>query len=453
MALKNNENKVKFGLKRVAFAIATIAEDGSATYGKPITFPGARALSMEPQGTGEPWYSDDGVYYYNTAPATRQGDLEMARMIDIFKRRVLQYVEDVNGVLLEDMNPETVHFALLFETMNDKRPRRYVMYNCVATAPAVGSNTNEGSKEPQTETTSINSMGIYVASHDKWFDHAESTPRTNSESYANWFNEVQLPAPPADPYFTETVSGAVVYIDDTVALPLKNLTIYGKSTQTGTPIPSDPVVIGTAGSGGTLAIKLSDGSTDTTHTLPTPNGLPGIKDASGGNYIDANGQQWICDTIDKATGKYTQRVGVFTLDGSYTPTTVETVGSYTRFWYQVSTTSMTPSTGTLCSHLPYDPSGYSQARAGFGIDASYPRNIWAKLPTSLVGSTAASIKTWMQSNHMTLVAAIAAPVTTDLTAEQVEVLGALYGYNGGTTVYVDDAVPTDIRVEAYVEDY
>lgn len=214
MALRANENKVKFGLKRVAFAIATIAADGSATYDTPITFPGARALSMEPQGTGEPWYSDDGVYYYNTAPSSRQGDLEMARMIDSFKEHVLQYVRDTNGLLLEDMNPETVHFALLFETMNDRRPRRYVMYNCVATAPAVGSNTNEGSKEPQTETTSINSMGIYVASHDKWFDHAETTPRTDPEAYANWFNAVQLPAPPADPYPIKTKSGSVVVISD-----------------------------------------------------------------------------------------------------------------------------------------------------------------------------------------------------------------------------------------------
>lgn len=214
MALRANENKVKFGLKRVAFAIATIAPDGSATYDTPITFPGARALSMEPQGTGEAWYSDDGVYYYNTAPSARQGDLEMARMIDSFKEHVLGYVQDTNGLMLDDMYPETVHFALLFETMNDKRPRRYVMYNCVATASTVGSNTNEGSKEPQTETTTINSMGIYVASHGKWFDHAETTPRTDPEAYANWFNAVQLPAPPADPYPIKTKSGPVVVITD-----------------------------------------------------------------------------------------------------------------------------------------------------------------------------------------------------------------------------------------------
>ena len=47
-----------------------------------------------------------------------------------------------------------------------------------------------------------------------------------------------------------------------------------------------------------------------TLTYPTPNGLPGIPVESGGNYTDAEGQQWICDEVDFASGKKIQRVGV-----------------------------------------------------------------------------------------------------------------------------------------------
>ena len=43
-------------------------------------------------------------------------------------------------------------------------------------------------------------------------------------------------------------------------------------------------------------------------TISTPNGLPGIKVDSDGNYTDNNGQQWVCDEIDLARGKYVQRV-------------------------------------------------------------------------------------------------------------------------------------------------
>ena len=47
-----------------------------------------------------------------------------------------------------------------------------------------------------------------------------------------------------------------------------------------------------------------------TLTAQTPNGLPGIPTASGGNYTDENGKQWICDEIDFARGVRVQRIGV-----------------------------------------------------------------------------------------------------------------------------------------------
>lgn len=43
-------------------------------------------------------------------------------------------------------------------------------------------------------------------------------------------------------------------------------------------------------------------------SVTTPNGLPGIPVASGGNYTDENGQQWICDEVDLGRGVYVQRV-------------------------------------------------------------------------------------------------------------------------------------------------
>lgn len=51
-------------------------------------------------------------------------------------------------------------------------------------------------------------------------------------------------------------------------------------------------------------------------TVPTPNGLPGIKVDYGGNYTDKDGQQWVCDEIDLERGKYVQRVGKYTFDGT-----------------------------------------------------------------------------------------------------------------------------------------
>ena len=107
-----------------------------------------------------------------------------------------------------------------------------------------------------------------------------------------------------------TETGNPIAVDDAFAAPLRGLTVYGKSTQDGTPTPDAPVPIVSAGDGGSITITLSDRNGKTqTLTLPTPNGLPGLPVASGGNYTDPQGQQWVCDEIDLERGVKVQRVG------------------------------------------------------------------------------------------------------------------------------------------------
>ena len=63
-------------------------------------------------------------------------------------------------------------------------------------------------------------------------------------------------------------------------------------------------------------------------TLQTPNGLPGIPVSKDGNYTDSDGQQWICDEIDLARGKYVQRVGKTVVDGTEIKFTANSTGDY-----------------------------------------------------------------------------------------------------------------------------
>ena len=111
-------------------------------------------------------------------------------------------------------------------------------------------------------------------------------------------------------------TGNPIAADDAFAAPLRGLTVYGKSTQDGTPSPDNPVPIVSAGDGGSVAVTLSDGNGKTqTLTLPTPNGLPGIPVTSGGNYTDPQGQQWVCDEVDLERGVKVQRVYKVDVDG------------------------------------------------------------------------------------------------------------------------------------------
>lgn len=71
-----------------------------------------------------------------------------------------------------------------------------------------------------------------------------------------------------------------------------------------------------------VQIELAESATEyepyngTTVTVPTPNGLSGIPVSSGGNYTDANGQQWYSDEIDFARNKLIERVKRITFDGN-----------------------------------------------------------------------------------------------------------------------------------------
>lgn len=104
--------------------------------------------------------------------------------------------------------------------------------------------------------------------------------------------------------------GSVISLSDSSDRLLKGLTLYGKTTQDGTPTPEAPVELVTAGASGSIVLTITDGTDENkqTITVQTPNGLPGIPVESGGNYTDENGQQWICDEIDFARGVYVQRV-------------------------------------------------------------------------------------------------------------------------------------------------
>lgn len=110
-----------------------------------------------------------------------------------------------------------------------------------------------------------------------------------------------------------SVSGSSITATDSFAAPFVGLRVCGKSTQDGTPTPTTPVPIVSAGDGGTVAVTVSDGANESQMlTLQTPNALPGIPVTSGGNYTDENGQQWVCDEIDLERGVRVQRVGSYT---------------------------------------------------------------------------------------------------------------------------------------------
>lgn len=189
-------NKIKFGLKNVYYAVATIAADGSATYETPVAFPGAVSLSLDPQGENTPFYADNIVYWTGVSNTGYEGDLEIARVTDSFKTDVLGYLNSGNGLYVEDANAQAAHFALMFQFEGDVKATRHVLYNCTATRPNIGGSTKEESVEPQTESVTITARTVFVSALNTDVVKSETNEDTATAVYDGWFTAVTLPTAP-----------------------------------------------------------------------------------------------------------------------------------------------------------------------------------------------------------------------------------------------------------------
>lgn len=189
------KNKVKYGLSKCYYAVATIAANGSATFGTVKPLPGAVSLSLDAQGEITPFRADNMDYWTSSSNNGYEGDLEIAIIPEDFKKDVLnQYEDTTQKVFYETTDADPTHFALLFQFEGDAHATRHVMYNCVATRPQVsGETTPTGGVEPQTETISITAASIYNAALDKSLVKASSKSDTTDAVYNAWFSAVTIP--------------------------------------------------------------------------------------------------------------------------------------------------------------------------------------------------------------------------------------------------------------------
>jgi hypothetical protein len=95
--MANKKNKVKFGLKNCHYAIVTLAEDGTVTFGTPVAMPGAVSLSLDAEGENDPFYADDSVYYMVSNNNGYSGDFELALIPESFLTDVMHEVEDATA--------------------------------------------------------------------------------------------------------------------------------------------------------------------------------------------------------------------------------------------------------------------------------------------------------------------------------------------------------------------
>lgn len=183
-------------------------------------------------------------------------------------------------------------------------------------------------------------------------------------------------------------------------------------------------------------------------TLQLPNPIRGIPVASGGNYTDADGQQWICDYIDRERGKYVQCVQEIVFDGSN-----DEVWNYSGkcVFVEINDYNRFGQIEALCDCFKYGT--WENVSMGYvnNCYTVFQYNTWIRLRIAFfktdIGNNVQEFKSWLQSNPVTVLYRVDEPIETDLTQDQIAALN-LSTYQGITNIGTDTMPQVGMAIES-----
>lgn len=221
----------------------------------------------------------------------------------------------------------------------------------------------------------------------------------------------------------------------------------------GKPSPSMEYKQDPESSGDSGVINVNVGEENTQHlSIQTPNGLPGIKVDSGGNYTDSNGQQWICDEMDFKRGKYVQRIKKLTLDGSEAWRVQEDSAGQHQFFIDLKD-ALYPYNASdfdksfLCNHFK------SVSKVGDIDDGTVRTGVYKETfapvfkPHGAINEIS-KFKSWLSENPTTILYILATPIETDIPEETMNVYRRLYTNYPSAVIQNDSGAGMEVEYVA-----
>jgi hypothetical protein len=235
------------------------------------------------------------------------------------------------------------------------------------------------------------------------------------------------------PPIVETATGAAIAIRDSADRKLRGLTLYGKSTQDGTPTPEAPVEIESAVEPTVMVNE---------QTLPVTRTLAGIPVTSGGNYTDENGQQWVCDEVDFGRGVYVQRLRNQVFSGT------ERIANN---WFPIAVYEINDSSDHVnLEHNDVRSSHFEHVYCGNTVGTTLAIGSLDKVGfTSVDELKAYMADQYAQGNPVTIQYVLATPIETALTPEELAAYASLRSNYPNTSVLNDGGAGMTV---AYVAD-
>lgn len=180
---------------------------------------------------------------------------------------------------------------------------------------------------------------------------------------------------------------------------------------------------------------------ESTTTITTEGGFPGIPVSSGGNYTDASGQQWVTDEIVKyadGSGQYIQRIGHKTYNGSESIWRRVANETYSTVFYgDNSLLNMIGNRDCLCNRFRDTTLPIAQVTSGYTYYNLNSDMIYFAYGENSEENTLEGWKEFLSNNNLEFYYVLAEPIITDLSAEQIAELEVQMFYP--TTNILNDA--------------
>lgn len=190
------ENKVRFGLQNVYYAVLTESTDNTNnTWASPVHVAGAVNLTIDSNTSDGTFYADNISYYKTFANNGYSGTLEMARISDQMLKDVWGLTLDANTkVLYEATGTQPKPFALIFQIEGDQQEELNVLYRVVPTSkPSIGSQTVEETVEPVTQSFDFEALPLVTGpTYQKGKVRARTTDTTTTAVKNAWFTTVTI---------------------------------------------------------------------------------------------------------------------------------------------------------------------------------------------------------------------------------------------------------------------
>nr|DAG26896.1 MAG TPA: hypothetical protein [Bacteriophage sp.] len=168
-------------------------------------------------------------------------------------------------------------------------------------------------------------------------------------------------------------------------------------------------------------------------SISTPNGLPGIPVSSGGNYTDADGQQWICDEIDFSRNVKTQRIKIVDM-ADCEITAITEFDNTKRLTGKLAFKATDYHYTALCNRSPF-AANFTGDYEHFYVDEI---NAFLFIPIS---------NALPQKGEYVIEFVLATPIETPLTDDQLAAYKQLHTYKGTTIIDNDAGAYMSVKYE------